>query len=47
MEKRARFEKNAGSLDERMQGMNILRARQSVDEDPFRAPELRVVNIDV
>jgi len=47
MAKRARFEKNAGSLDERMQGVNTLRERQSVDGDPFRTPELRVVNIDV
>jgi len=47
MEKRARFERNTGPLDERMQGVNTLRARQDGDGDPFRTPELRVVNIDV
>jgi len=47
MEKRARFERNARSLDERMQGVKTLRERQNVDGDPFKTPELRVVNTDV
>jgi len=47
MERRARCKRDAGSLDERMQGVKTLRAKQSVDGDPFRTPELRVVNINV
>ena len=47
MEKRARVEKRAGSLDEKMGRETTLRRRQSREGDPFRTPELRVVNIDV
>ena len=49
MEKRARFEKRAGSLDEKLGREPTLRRRQSGhgDGNPFRTPELRVVNVDV
>ena len=48
LEKRARFERRAGSLNEKRSGPT-LRRRQSGhgDGNPFRTPVLRVVNIDV
>ena len=47
MEKRARFDKNAGLLqNEKISQGNTIRRRQSGDGDPFRTPELRVVNMD-
>jgi hypothetical protein len=45
MEKRARFERNAGSLDEKTRGGKTSERRQSEDVNPFRTPQLRVVNI--
>jgi hypothetical protein len=45
MEKRARFEKNGGSPNEKRREGNTLLGRQSGDGDPFKTPELRVVNI--
>ena len=48
LEKRARFERRAGSLDEKRSGPTLHR-RQSRhgDGNPFRTPELGVVNIDL
>jgi len=46
IEKRAKFARKTVSRNEKTLGGNTLRRRQSMDGDPFRTPELRVVNID-
>jgi hypothetical protein len=45
MEKRARFERNVGSLDDKTREGKTLLRTESGYVDPFRTPQLRVVII--